>query len=157
MKQITILLLFPCLFLAGCGSSNPNSIDGLVGSEVASAMEQKGFTVDKKQDVGVYSATCKNSMDGVDYTVDVYGSAYNEIESVRATAVLSDGHTALETLMVLRYVASLSYTGANADKAMQWVTDHYEENGATTTIGNAKFEIKAPSEVVRILNITKAK
>lgn len=132
-------------------------ISGLAPVDVYLSLEKEGFTTTTNSSEYGNSWTSKQSIYGIDYTVETYSTNSNNVISVRATAIIDLTQKKIEaTQQFLRYISSLPYDGSNPQEAGKWLVDNFNTDKATTTIGGAKFTLSAPSVALRMLTIEKA-
>ena len=133
-------------------------IPGLNPVDVYLNLEQRGFTVTKDFSGGSAIWTCAQKWPSVDLTADVIGSSATEVTMVRAM-VMADGveKTALAGRDFVAMVASVPYDGAQPQVARDWVVSNYDQDSSTTTIGGARFTLRAPSDLYRMLLIEPVK
>lgn len=153
------------LFLA-FGSNNDDKesdsekfINGLAPVDVYLNMENRGFST-KKSSSKDWGNTWTNKMTsaGIEYTVETYSSNTKNVERVRATAMIDAGRKDIvEAQQFFIFLSSLPYENSAPQVAGQWIQDNYDNDQASTIIGDAKFTIYAPSVVVRMMIIEKAK
>lgn len=165
--SVTISLIICVIIFVTCGNktsnfdaitTESNFISGLSPVDVYLNMEKQGFSVDSDFSEYGNSWICKKDVDGINFTVDMYSSNKNNVENVRATAmidVVKKDITA--TQQFFSYIASLPYEGSEPHKAQQWIIDNFNNDKSAITIGNVIFTINAPSKAVRILYIEKEK
>lgn len=140
-------------------TSDSNYINGLAPVDVYQNLENQGFTTDKQLG-GEYGNTwtSTNAVDGIEYRVETFSSNHSNVENVRATALIDLSRKKLiAAQQFFVFISSLPYDNADPIKAGQWVRDNYDNDNATTIIGDAKFTIYTPSEASRVLLIEKAK
>ena len=121
--------------------------------------ETEGFKTKTQfsSEYGNFWTSTKNYA-GIDYTVETYSSNIKFVESVQATALVDlSQKRIIAAQQFFIFVSSLPYDNANPQKAGQWIVDNYDNDKATTTIGDAKFTIYAPSIALRMIRIEKAK
>jgi hypothetical protein len=140
--------------------NNPSKyITGLSPVDVYLNMEKQGFKTEKQLG-GEYgnSWTSKHSSAGIDYTVDVFSSNIDNVESVRATAIIDVvNKKIIATQQFFQFVSSLPYENAKPEEATKWVANNFNEDKASTIIGDVKFTIYAPSLAVRMLGMEKVR
>lgn len=155
------------LFLiAAIASSNDSDsadsskyIKGLAPVDVYLNMEKQGFTTDKKLG-GEYgnSWTCTKNYAGIDYKVETFSSNINNVVSVTATAMIDvTQKQIIATQQFFIFLSSLPYENSDPRTAGQWVKDNFDNDKASTIIGDAKFTMYAPSVALRMMTIEKAK
>ena len=132
-------------------------IPGLMPVDVYLNMEKQGFTTEHIFDTenNFYEWTCKHSVEGLDFRVEVSGNKVDNVNFVRATAMIDPAFKKSEAAMpFIKFVSSLPYEGSIPTKAVQWVEENFNTHQAKTTIGGVKFEIFAPTVGARIIVIT---
>lgn len=133
-------------------------INGLAPVDVYLNMEKQGFKTEKQLS-GEYgnSWTSTKSYAGIDYRVETYSSNINNVESVQGTAMIDvTQKEIIAAQQFFIFLSSLPYDNADPQKAGQWIKDNYNKDKATTTIGDAKFTMYAPSIALRMIRIEKA-
>ncbi len=138
-------------------SSSSRIIAGLNPVDVYLNLENRGFTLTKDFSAGYVIRTCVQKWPSVEYRAEVGGKVSDEADGVQAT-VMADGveKTAEAGKDFLAFVASVPYTGAEPKKAHDWVLSNFNQDGASIVIGSARFTIKAPTVVYRMLMIEPA-
>ncbi len=100
----------------------------------------------------------QNSYAWIDYKVETYSSNINNVESVQGTAIIDvTQKEIIAAQQFFIFLSSLPYDSSDPQKASAWIKDNYNNDKATTIIGDAKFTIYKPSISARILRIEKAK
>ncbi len=154
-------------FIAAIASSNDSDssadsskyIKGLAPVDVYLNMEKQGFTTDKKLS-GKYgnSWTSTKNYAGIDYKVETFSSNIDNVISVTATAMIDvTQKQIIATQQFFIFLSSLPYENADPRTAGQWVKDNFDNDKASTIIGDAKFTMYAPSVALRMMTIEKAK
>lgn len=130
----------------------PRVIAGLNPVDVYLNLEKRGFKVEKNFTSGALSWKCVQAWPSVQYESEVFGTSATEVTYVRSS-VMADGveKTALAGKDFLALVSSVPYTGAEPQKAHDWVMANYDQHEASIVIGSARFTIKAPTVVYRML------
>jgi hypothetical protein len=134
-------------------------INGLNPVDVYLNMEKQGFKTDKQLG-SEYGNTWTNtkSYAGIDYNVVTFSSNIENVESVRATAMIDvTAKKIVATKQFIQFVATLPYENAKPEEAANWVDKNFDNDKANTTIGSAKLTIYAPSVALRMLTIERAK
>ncbi len=177
MNRITSILL-GCFILVSllfsCGEGNTNysskaessdkltdskAILGLMPVDVYLNMEKQGFTTKKTFSVD-FGNTWESKLEvgGVEYTVSVFSTKSDTVESITATARLIDlSKNILETKQFLKYVCSVPYSNSNPSLIAAWIDTNFSNDKVGTTIGGVHFEIFSPSKYVRMMIIEKEK
>ena len=52
------------------------------------------------------------------------------------------------------WISSLQYKGSDVPKLQKWISDNFNKDKATTTIGNVKYSIYASSPYIRTIEYT---
>jgi hypothetical protein len=120
-------------------------------------MEKQGFTTEHIFDTenNFYGWTCKHSVEGLDFRVEVSGNKVDNVNFVRATAMIDPAFKRPEAaLPFIKYVSSIPYDGSIPTRAVEWVSSHFNKDKAKTSIGGVTFEIYAPTVGARILVMT---
>jgi ABC-type uncharacterized transport system auxiliary subunit len=137
-----------------------NKIPELKPVDVYLNLEKQGFTTEKNfsSEYG-NSWDCKSSSAGIDYHVNVFSDDVNSVERVRATAMLngSEDKQIVATKPFLKYVASVPFEGNDPAKFAEWLDKNFNNDKQFLTISNVKFTIYAPTKLLRMLDIEKAK
>lgn len=158
-----IMLALLMLSVISCTSKkkeveNSNFIQGLSPVDVYSDIESHGFSVNRDFSEYGYSWICKKSINGTDFIVDMYSSDKNNLENVRATAIIDViNQDIAATQQFFSYIASLPYEGSEPQKSQQWIIENFNNDKSTITIANVIFTISAPTKYVRVLYIEKEK
>jgi hypothetical protein len=169
---IFILSVFIAI-VAKCGSNNnaknenatitaenvSNFINGLAPVDVYLNMEKQSFKTEKQLG-GEYGNLWIStiSYEGMDCRVETFSSNINNVESVRATAMIDiASKEIIAAKQFIQFVATLPYENAKPEDAVNWIDKNFDNDKASIIIGDAKFTIQAPSVAVRVLLIEKAK
>jgi hypothetical protein len=142
------------LFFVTSNSLYAQYIPEIAPVDVYLNLEDIGFETEK--DLGSEWGnfwTSENSVGGVDYTVEVESDDVNKVRSIRSTAINANRNES-QTKQFLKYVGSVLFLNGNGNKSDldRWIENNYN-SGGTTTIRGISVEIKAPSSMVRIMNI----
>lgn len=133
-------------------------INGLAPVDVYLNLEKTGFTTDKNLSDAGNLWTCKLNEQNINYVVTTYSTNTTNVSSVTATAMVEAGSKDIAaTEQFFKFICSLPYDGSAPDQAAQWLSANFNNDKATTTIGDAKFTINAPSAAARTLSIEKQK
>lgn len=133
-------------------------IKGLTPVDVYINMEKQGFKTEKNLS-GEFGNSWVNRMQipGINFTVETFSSNTNKVENVRATAMVDlTEKNIVAAQQFFLFVSSLPYENSNPQQAGQWVINNYNNDKASTIIGDAKLTIYAPSVALRMLTIEKA-
>lgn len=150
------LLLICTLGMTACTGDSNKYIAGLSPNVVYSNLTDIGFSNDREFNEYGKMWTCSKADDGLKCKVVIFSpEAVDKVQSVTATIMVDplSGKEVKSGLNYLQFVASIPYTMSDPDKAASWVSENIDSNDATTTIGDVKFTISAPSDFVRILGI----
>lgn len=156
---LPILILFVLIVVFSKKTTDSTTyINGLAPVDIYLNMEKQDFKTDK-QIGGEYSNLwiCTKQYGGIDYKVEVYSSNTDNVESVRATAIIDATKVIDAAKPFLQMVSTVPYKDAKPQEAANWINTYFNKDKADTTIGDAKFTILAPSASVRVLTIEKAK
>jgi len=166
LLSLVTIVLFLIVAMASSNDSNSSDssnslkyIKGLAPVDVYLNMEKQGFTTDKKFS-GEYgnSWTSSKSYAGIDYKVVTYSSNTNNVESISATAMIDvTQKKIIAAQQFFLFVSSLPYDNADPQKAGRWIEANYDNDKASTIIGDAKFTMYAPSIALRMMTIEKVK
>lgn len=141
-------------------TKSDNKIPGLKPVDVYLNLEKRGFTTTKNfsSEYG-NSWDCKSSSAGIDYSVNVFSDDVNSVERVRATAMLNGNEKKqiIATKPFLKYVASVPFEGNDPAKFAGWLEKNFNKDKQSLTISAVKFTIYAPTKLLRMLDIEKAK
>lgn len=122
--------------------------------DVYGNLKNIGFQTKKDlgSDLGNFWISTDNS-GGIKYKVEVESDNASNVKSIRATA-MNASRNKVEVKQFLKYVGSFLFFYRDSGKSNfnNWVDDHFN-NGGKTMVGQVKIEIKAPSEMVRIMYI----
>lgn len=132
-------------------------IGGLNPVDVYLNLKERGFSVDTDSDVTNGTLwTCKYNAKGLDFNVTIFSPHdVDKAQSVRLT-IMADPYTNLNAgKEITAFVATIPYDSADRDKAHKFVEDNYDNDKASTIIGDACFTMYAPSALVRMLDIQK--
>lgn len=164
---IVIIIILISLFSRNSSDSEANDnstvettevtkyIKGLAPVDVYLNMEKQGFTTDKNLS-GEYgnSWSSKKSIEGIDYIVETYSSNIDNVESVKATAIIDLTIKNIEsTKQFLKFVATLPYDNAKPQEASDWIENNFNKDKSNITFGDVKMTIYAPSKAARMLII----
>lgn len=131
-------------------------IPGSVPVDVYLNLEKKGFKIDKQFSPDFKIWECTKSEAGLDYNVKVYSEDLNTIQAVRVTAATNGKEIknieAVKPFMI--WISSLQYKGSDVPKLQKWISDNFNKDKATTTIGNVKYSIYASSPYIRTIEYT---
>ncbi|HLP47034.1 MAG TPA: hypothetical protein VK469_13870 [Candidatus Kapabacteria bacterium] len=131
---------------------------GLTPPDVYLNMEKQGFKTEKQfnSEYGnLWTSTSK--IEGIEYRVETFSSDVNNVENVRATAMVdATQKNIIAAQQFLKFVSSLPYESAEPQKAIKWVEDNYNNDKASVIIGDVRFILGAPSSAVRMLTLEKA-
>jgi hypothetical protein len=155
----TFFALTLTIALAGCFSVDsstekkaqaeiPKTIPGIAAFDIYSGFEQKGFSIDKKFNGSNCSFTCNQVTGDKVYNVDVFGTAPQAIDKVKASVVYKKADK--DAIAFLGQAASVRYKGSDPEAALSWTADHFK-NGGDTTIGTVRFVLTADSATARVL------
>lgn len=137
----------------------PHYIMGLSPVDVYLNMEKQGFVTEKRlsSEYGNFWISTE-SVPGIDYRVETYSSNVNNVENVRASAIVDLSQKYISaTQQFFVFISSLPYNGADPQRAGRWIQDNFNNDKATIVIGDARFTIYAPTSACRMINIEKAK
>lgn len=153
------------LVIAVASSSEGDTVDpekfikGLAPVDVYLNMEKQGFTTVKQFD-GEFGNSWISSKNyaGIDYKVETVSSNINKVESIRGTAMIDAARKKINaTQQFFIYLSSLPYENSDPIKAGQWIKANFNNDKATTIIGDVKFTMYAPSASLRMVSIEKAR
>ena len=134
------------------------TIAGLEPTLSSLALKQMGFSRETNYG-GEYgtSWTCTRIDYGITYVVDIYAPEQAEYaQSFRLNITVEPGIEDIQKgLWMMKQLAGVKYDTSDYTKAEKWVEENYNNDKATIVIGDAEFTIHAPSNYVRILNISK--
>lgn len=172
--KFAMTIIASTVIISGCGDSKSsgnndtatattetnNKIPELKPVDVYLNLEKQGFTTTKNfsSDYG-NSWDCKSSSAGIDYTVNVFSDDVNSVERVRATAMLNgnEDKEIIATKPFLKYVASVPFEGNDPAKFADWLDKNFNNDKQSLNISDVKFTIYAPTKLLRMLDIEKAK
>lgn len=132
-------------------------IKWLTPVDVYDSMEKQGFKTDKQLggEYGNSWTSIKNDA-GIEYRVEIYSSNINNVESIQGTVVIDvTQKEIIAAQQFFIFLSTLSYDGADQQKAVQRVKDNYNNDKATIVIWDVRFIIYKPSIAVRMLRIEK--
>jgi len=177
--KFAVAVITSAAIISGCGdnktttanektTTETNSVANKTGNKIPELkpvdvylnLEKQGFTT-TKQFSSEYgnSWDCKNSSAGIDYIVNVFSDDVNSVERVRATAMLNgnENKQIIATKPFLKYVASVPFEGNDPAKFAEWLDKNFNKDKQSLTISDVKFTIYAPTNLLRMLDIEKAK
>lgn len=159
---IIVLIIFTIIISivpSDVESRTEPTISGFEPAPTYLALKQMGFSKDTNYggEHGT-SWTCTRIDYGINYVVSIYApSASSDVQSYRLTITVEPGIEDIQKGMwMMKELACVKYDTANPESARTWVESNYNNDGATTTIGDAKYTIHAPSAIVRTLSIEKS-
>ena len=155
--SILTLMVFTFFAIASTEEDESAFIKGICPADIYTGLEGIGFTTDKvyNNEAGhLWTSTSK--LGGIDYRVEIYSTKATKVISARGTAILDYNKDINNSIPFLVYLTSLQYENSNPQLAEQWVKDNFNNDKATTTIGEVKFTILAPTQFVRVLSLEKA-
>lgn len=130
-------------------------IPGLMPVDVYQNMEGKGFTTKKNfSDNGnLWTSTYAGA--GISYSVGAFSHDASSVESVQATARVTDvtNKNISAALPFFLFLSSLPYDGSNPTKVGNWLRNNFNNDKSSVTISNVEFTINAPSDFARTLVI----
>jgi hypothetical protein len=141
-------------------SNVDNKIPELKPVDVYLNLEKQGFTTEKNFSTEYGNSwDCKSSSAGIDYHVNIFSDDVNSVERVRATAMLngSEDKLIVATKPFIKYVASVPFEGNDPAKFADWLEKNFNNDKQSLTISNVTFTIYAPTKLLRMLDIEKAK
>ena len=157
------LLFFP-LILSSCGVEeeekvevNENVIPGLMPVDVYLSLENEGFETEESTNELGYLWINTKIVENYSYRVETFTTESKSVESIRATAVVGNGDEITGSLSFFRMISSVPYENADPQKVATWLFENFDTDGSTLVVSGVLFELKAPSDNVRFLNITKSK
>ena len=140
------------------GQRTDPTIQGFEPAPTYLALKEMGFHKETNYG-GEYGTTwtCTRMDYGINYVVSIYApSASSDVQNYRLTITIEPGIEDIQKgIWMMKELACVKYDTANPELTRSWVENNYNNDGATTIIGSAKYTILAPSEVTRILNIEK--
>lgn len=127
------------------------SIPGIAAADVHINFEKEGFTT-KKRLGGVQSEWECTLKDGLnEYNVTAYGKGPETIWTVKATAVSAAPTPPFDEIQrFFAKVATLTYDGANQERAQLWAAANWQKHQAKTRIGKAEFEFVQGNRLVML-------
>lgn len=131
--------------------STPASIPGMNPADVYLSLEDRGYTTSKEFNTQRVIWVCSSSDAAMSFVVTMSGKTATTVDLIKAIVLSMDGGSIAPAQHVLAFVASAPYTGAEPQRAKDWVLEHYDQDGATITIGPVKLTIQAPTVQSRIL------
>jgi len=135
-------------------------IKGLMPVDVYLNMDKRGFNTEffpeGKEKLG-HMWISKLTDAGIEYEVGIWTMDANKVQTIDATAMCFPPKKIIASLQFIQYVSSLPYDNSQPQKAVKWVSDNFNKDKATTTIGGVKFTLYVPSNYVRMLMIETAK
>ncbi len=141
-------------YLPANGQNSKRHINGIMPVDVYLNMEGRGFLT-KKNLLGAEEGNLwinEKNQAGIDYRVETYSHSPNDIENIRATAMVDPvAKKIVATVPFFEYVASLPYDKSEPQKAAAWIRNNINKNKATTLIGGVRFTIMVPSKWYRML------
>lgn len=162
---VTVLCIVVSIFIAALivtqceGDENKPVISGFDPYLSSLALKEIGF--DRNTDYGGEFGdmiTCTRHDYGIQYVVTMFMPyGYNEVQNFRASIMVEPGIENIQSgLFMIKFLAGAKYDTCDPVRAENWAQENYDNDGATITIGDARFTINAPSEYVRMLTIDKA-
>ena len=140
------------------GNRTETTISGFEPAPTYLALKQMGFSKETNYG-GEYgtSWTCTRIDYGISYVVSMYApSASSDVQSYRLNITVEPGIEDIQKgLWMMKELACVEYDTSNPESARIWVENNYNNDGASTIIGDAKYTIFAPSAIVRTLCIEK--
>lgn len=131
--------------------TSSSTITGLNPADVYLSLEDRGYTTSKEHSLEGMVWVSSSSDVSMSYTVTMGGKSATSVDLLKAAVVAMNGDSIGAGRHMLAFVASVTYSGAEPQRAKDWVLEHFDEDGATTTIGAAKLTIMAPSNLTRML------
>ena len=157
------IIIFVIYFISGIININSEdkklTIAGLDPYLSYLALEQMEFTTKTNYDAE-YGASwdCTRNDFGISYAVSFFAPSLSAkyVQSVRLTIMVEPGiENISKGLWMMKELSGVKYDTCNYQFASQWVEENYNNDGATTLIGDADYTINAPSAYVRMLTIQK--
>ena len=154
---ILVIAAISSLFPGGTGEDQ-YTIPGMEPAPTYLALEQMGFTTERNFG-GEYGNVwnCTRQDFGISYKVEIYApSASSDVQSFRLTIMVEPSIENIQKgKWMMKELAGVRYDTADPAAASAWVESNYDNDKASTIIGDAVFELSAPSEFARILIISK--
>lgn len=146
------------IYTTGISKNSSRFINGLAPVDIYLSMEERGFKTNKSFSTDGNFWTSTYTYAGIDYRVDTWSTNIDNVESIRGTVTLDvTKKKIIAAQEFFTFLSTLPYQNADPKKSYQWVIDNYNNDKATTTIGDVKFTIYAPTITYRSLMIEKAR
>ena len=139
--------------------TSKKGIEGLNAVDIYLDLEKKGYTVDKQynsKDGTLYF--CDKKETAIEYNVTMFKNTSDKVEEIKISGTLTglDNKNIIAVKPFLKYISTVQYEGSDTAKITQWIEDNFNNDKASTIIGEAKFSIFAPSQFTRLVVIEKA-
>ena len=130
-------------------------------TEYSLSCENMGFSVsDTFDEENGHLWTCTRSNIGINETVTILSKDMESTESVRITVQLESDKKPEASLMVFKRMTTIPYEGnsdENCQRMQQWIEDNLNNDKASEIFdGGVQLTIYAPSDFVRMMDISKA-
>lgn len=153
MKKGASIILF--LIIAISANAQSNYIPEVSPADIYGSLEKDGFTTEEKLDSGSSNSWISQyKYGGSEYIVEVSSDNINKVQDIRAT-VKNFNTTESESIQFFQniIVAFLLQNDKDRREVDKWVSDNFKD-GDTASIGSVSLIIEAPSDTIRVLNIS---
>jgi hypothetical protein len=148
MKHYIPLLLL-LAFLGACAPKVDDgiAIPGVTPADVYHKYPDRGMFMYRKEDSAACRTILTMSSGGIDYDIKIFGRNASVVDSVwvglKANPKRAD---ALRSQQFFRVVAATPYDGSNPDWIEGWLTDHFNDREARTSVGPVEYVLRASSK-----------
>lgn len=151
-----IVVIFGTIATSEENDTSGTVIPGLNCYSAKEALKEMGFSTQRNtsEEMPGVLWTCNRRDADITYIVQIYAPEYEDAESFRVS-VMADGENIGKGLSMLKELAGVFYNTADYRQAATFVEENYNNEGATTVIGDAQFVISAPTPLARMLSVTK--
>lgn len=134
------------------------AVTGLMPSDIYLNLEKKGYTTSKEISGNEGNSwRCIKKDFATEYDVQLFSASGINVEEMRATASLTgqENKNISSVKPFIKYISSFEYEGSDPDKVAQWIDNNFDVDGATITVGVAKFTLNG-NKFNRVISIEKA-
>ncbi|MFA6233835.1 MAG: hypothetical protein WC824_06555 [Bacteroidota bacterium] len=155
-----ILLILILASIGACAQKEDDgiAIPGVTPSDVYHSYPDEGMLMHESWNRTTYRTILTAYMGGIQYDIVIIGRNASVVDSVwvglKADSTLSN---ALKSQQYFRVVAATPYEGSDPDGIEKWLTDHYGDREARTTVGPVEYILRAPSDFEREMTMTRVR
>ncbi len=126
------------------------AIPGVTPADVYHKYPSHGMFMYETADSASFRTILAMSSGGIDYDIRIFGRNSSVVDSVWVGLKADSGRAnALKSQQYFRVVAATPYDGSNPDWIESWLTDHFNDTEAVTSVGPVEYVLRAPSKYQR--------